>query len=762
MLRPLALACLLLATAAPSRAADAERDAPTGVVPLQLQVPPARLHVDASGLNSPEGPSLPLISALKRRLPALPPVKGRDEAVQALATLEADASRQKPEEQQRWVDTHLGEFNSAIRRAGPAPDRAAGPERDAARELNKAAMTLNARSERWNESLEFAEKALQYDPNDRDALIGGARANYSTGDFPRAFAQAERAAELAPDSAAAYTARAMAAFGLGHYLQAMEDARKALALDPNEKNAFGILKLAEGRVRPADAAPGQAELTSQVEREYHGMVQQLTQIEQVRLNPPAEARPAAAARFTAAAGSKLAVKDYWGAREEADKALAVDPADAKARYFRATANGLIGRYGEAIKDATEGLALSPGLVPLLDARAWSYNRVGRLADAIADANQALELDPKDAFAFANRAYALELRGDYEGMLKDLKSAAALNPQFDVAYRDAARRHGLTPEGAPLKAEPARPLPRGRSFLLVLGFSLVGGVLIALGLVHVNEGRRGAQPPPLNRTLSAVELRYEMGKPIGQGGMGVVYEARDRKLGRAVAVKVLRDEARLDPKAKAAFLEEARTLAELSHPAIVDLHAVEEDERGLYLVFERLAGRPLDEVLGERKRLPLDEAKRVLGAVCEALSYAHGRDVVHRDLKPGNIMLLEGGQVKVMDFGISRHASSAGKAITQTVVGTPHYMAPEQEYGVVRKESDVFSLGACLYELVTGARPFEGGPGPKLAKSYIRATTRVPELPPELDAFLEKALEPDPDRRIATPAEFRRRLDALPS
>jgi serine/threonine protein kinase len=125
------------------------------------------------------------------------------------------------------------------------------------------------------------------------------------------------------------------------------------------------------------------------------------------------------------------------------------------------------------------------------------------------------------------------------------------------------------------------------------------------------------------------------------------------------------------------------------------------------------------------------------------------------------MMLEDGRVKVMDFGISRHASDAGKAITQTVVGTPHYMAPEQEYGIVRKESDVFSLGACLYELVTGSRPFEGGPGPKLAKGYIRASTRVPDLPTELDALIDKALEPDPDRRIPTPAEFRRRLDAIP-
>lgn len=751
MRKTLVLASLALLLAGPLMAEDGALK--TGVSPPPR--PDAR--PGASG-----GTSLPVISALARRLAGLPPVEGRDEAAAALLALETATLQRKPEERQRYIDTHLGDFNTILRRAAPSPQGAAGgPERESYRELNKAGMELNARSERWEESREFAERALAYDPDDRDALIGGARANYSTGDFPRSWAQADRAMQLAPDSAAAYTARAMASFGLGQYLQAMEDARKALALDPNEKSAFELLKLAEGRVRPSDAAPGQAELAGQVEREYHGMVQQLAQVEQKRLTPAPDARPAAAVRLASNAGSKLAVKDYWGALEATDKALAIDPANAAARYYRSTANGLIGRFGEAIKDATEGLAVSPADNALLDARAWAYNRVGRLQDSIADSNRALELDPKDAYAFANRAYAQEQRGDYEAMLRDYKSASELNAQFGVAYRDAARRHNLSLDGTPARppAPPARQ-PRGRSFLVLLGFSLIGGVLIALGLVHINEAARGAVKAPESKR-SGIELRYELGQPIGAGGMGVVYDARDRKLGRRVAIKVLRDESRLDPKAKAALLDEARTLAELSHPAIVDLHAVEEDERGLYLVFERLSGRPLDEVLTDRKRLPLPEAKRVMATVCDALGYAHARDVVHRDLKPGNIMMLEGGQVKVMDFGISRHASQAGKAITQTVVGTPHYMAPEQEYGVVRKESDVFSLGACLYELVTGSRPFEGGPGPKLSKSYLRATTRVPELPAELDAFLDKALEPDPDKRIPSPAEFRRRLDAIP-
>jgi eukaryotic-like serine/threonine-protein kinase len=254
--------------------------------------------------------------------------------------------------------------------------------------------------------------------------------------------------------------------------------------------------------------------------------------------------------------------------------------------------------------------------------------------------------------------------------------------------------------------------------------------------------------------------YELGKAIGQGGMGVVYEAFDKRLKRPVAIKMLRREYELDDEAKTRFIEEARTVAELHHPAIVDIHAIEEDDRGVYLVFERLEGRTLDQVLEQRGRLPLREIKRVLRAVCDALQYAHERNVVHRDLKPANVMLLENGGIKVLDFGISRHAARRGKKVTQTVVGTPEYMAPEQEYGFVQKENDVFSLGALLYEMATGARPYDAS-APKITKSYALARSRVPSLPFELDVLIDRSLEPDPEKRVASPADFWRELSTVP-
>ena len=761
LLTPLLL--VLLAAAAPARAQDdADKDAPVG---SRSPATTAWRAPAASAANHPPlvhpKASIDLLRKTRAEFATEPDSRAKTDLTGALADLADGAAKAGPEGRQAWIDGHLGNFNEVLRSLGndaPAP---------LLQKAEKAAARLNVRAERWEDSLEFAEKALARDPEDRDALISRSQANTGLADFARGYADAERAATLAPDFADAYTARAAAAYGLGNYLQAAEDARRALALSPEDKTAFQIMKLSEGRARKApdfenSAAP---QLADTVERAYHGMTEQLNQVEERRQAPVEEPGPSAVARMVSSSGAKLAVKDYDGAVEDADRALALDPNNTRALYFRAAAHNLIGEYGEAARDATRGLAMQPSDAPLHDARAWAYNRMGRFVDAIADAHAALEADPRDGYALANRAYADEQRGDYESMAEDYKAAAVLNPQFEPTYSDAARRHGLTPE-APAPRDKttsrldARRKRHERSFALIIFFSLLGGLLVALGILHVTSAVKSAAPaaPP---PATGIEADYTLGKPLGQGGMGIVYEAYDRKLKRPVAIKMLRDEYKLDEVAKRSFMEEARMVAELHHPAIVDIHNIIEDDRGLYLIFERLDGRTLDVVLAERKRLPLREVKDVLKQVCAALDYAHGRDVVHRDLKPSNVMLTDDG-VKVLDFGISRHAARAGKAnTTQTVTGTPHYMAPEQEYGVVRKENDVFSLGAVLYEMVTGARPFEGAHQAKLAKGYIRASTRLHGVPLELDALIDRCLEPDAEKRLKSPAEFWRLLDAVP-
>jgi tetratricopeptide (TPR) repeat protein len=745
----------LLVCAAPGQAQDdADKDAPAGArSPATVAWRAAGLQGGLPPLTRAQAPT-DLLKTIQAQLAAEPDSKAKADLLGSLSDLADGARKASPGARQSWIDGHLGDFNETLRALG------ADAPPSLLQKAAKAAAQLNGQAERWADSREFAEDALAYDPDDRDALISRSQANTGLADFARGYADAERAARLFPDSVEAYTARAAAAYGLGNYLQAAEDSRRALALDPESKPAFELMKLSEGRAKkvPDFEKADPPQLADALEREYHGMVEQLNQVEERRQEPVEEPGSAALARLVSSSGSKLTVKDYYGAVEDADKALALDPNNARALYFRAAAHNLIGEYGEAARDATRGLAMRPNDAPLHDARAWAYNRMGRFVDAVADAHFALESNPRDGYALANRAYAREQDGDYAAMAEDYKAAAALNPQFEATYEDAARRHGLATardKGASARDE-ARRRKRERSFALVLFFSLVGGLLVALAVLHVGSILN------LKRTPSTgIEAAYALGKPIGQGGMGIVYEAYDRKLKRNVAIKMLRDEFKLDDAAKASFMEEARTVAELHHPSIVDIHNIIEDERGLYLIFERLEGRTLDEVLAGRKRLPLSEIKDVLRQVCAALDYAHAHDVVHRDLKPSNVMLTEGG-VKVLDFGISRHAARAGRAATtQTVGGTPHYMAPEQEYGIVQKENDLFSLGAVLYEMATGERPYEGAHGAKLAKRYIRASTRVPGLPPEIDALIDACLEPEAEKRLKTPAEFWRRLSEAP-
>ncbi len=753
------LAALLLAAPAAARAGD-EADAPAGApAPLTWRTIPAASGSGATLNGLARTPSRGLLRDFVFSLKGLPESRAKADIEAALAELEQGADAAEAGEQQAWIDSHLGALNTTLKTL-PA---------DATSDLRVAAATraaeLNNRAERWQDARDLAELALAGDPANPGALIERSRASSALRDFSRAYSDADAVLRRAPDAAAAWTARAAASYGLGNYLQAVEDARRALALDPNDKTAFALMKLSEGRVAPAPRFDNPS-LAQAVEREYHGMVQQLNQVERIRSLPPE--RPAAAAikRFTESAGAKLAVKDYLGAIGEADKALELEDDNADALFYRAAAHNLLGRYGDAERDVAKALSIAPSAAHLRDARAYAYIRMGRFGEAVADANHSLEIDPKNPYAYANRGHAHEGRGDYEAMAADLKKAAELNPLFEPDYRDSARRHGLVPDelGRELASRPfvERLAPRARSFGVILAFTLSGGLLIGLGLMHVGGSLREAREkksalPPV------IEKGYELGKAIGQGGMGVVYEAKDRRLKRPVAIKMLRQEFLKDEQAKKALVDEATTVAELSHPSIVDIHAVEQDEAGVYLVFERLDGRTLDELIAEKKVLDLREIKAVLRPVCEALTYAHGRDVIHRDLKPGNVMLTSDGRVKVLDFGISRHAALRGgkkNVTTQTVVGTPHYMAPEQEYGVIRRENDVFSLGAMFYEMLTGTRPFDGATPAKLAKSYLRPSTRVPGLTPELDALVDRALEPDPDKRIATPAEFWSRLDAI--
>ncbi|MBI4348808.1 MAG: serine/threonine protein kinase [Elusimicrobia bacterium] len=248
--------------------------------------------------------------------------------------------------------------------------------------------------------------------------------------------------------------------------------------------------------------------------------------------------------------------------------------------------------------------------------------------------------------------------------------------------------------------------------------------------------------------------FEIERELGRGGMGVVYEALDLSLRRRVAVKRMRAEISRRDRDLERFLEEARLVAALKHPHIVEIHAVLREAREVYLVFELVRGRPLDRLLAERGRLPAADTVAIARRVAAALDYAHAQRVIHRDLKPGNVMVGDGDELKVMDFGLAHQASQTVARLTKAESwGTPPYMAPEQEVGEVSRASDVFSFGVCAYEMLAGRLPFDEADllAQKRAGRWARPSSIG--LPAALDPVFNRALDPQPDARFRTAGEF---------
>ncbi|WP_122262103.1 Stk1 family PASTA domain-containing Ser/Thr kinase [Ornithinimicrobium cerasi] len=295
---------------------------------------------------------------------------------------------------------------------------------------------------------------------------------------------------------------------------------------------------------------------------------------------------------------------------------------------------------------------------------------------------------------------------------------------------------------------------------------------------MTEDPTRATPPPPAEEPRLLGGRYEVGELIGRGGMADVHLGHDLRLGRSVAIKILRTDLARDSSFLARFRREAQAAAGLSHPSIVGVFDSGEEpmvESGgaplhvPYIVMEYVEGRTLRELLNDTPggRLAPDEAARITAAVLAAMDYAHERGLVHRDIKPANVMVTAAGGVKVMDFGIARALADTAATMTQTsaVMGTARYLSPEQAQGLdVDGRSDLYSVGCLLYELLTGRTPFQGDPV-SLVYQHLGETPRPPSthaahLPESLDAVTLHALEKRPETRYQSAADFRADLTAI--
>lgn len=272
------------------------------------------------------------------------------------------------------------------------------------------------------------------------------------------------------------------------------------------------------------------------------------------------------------------------------------------------------------------------------------------------------------------------------------------------------------------------------------------------------------PPLSGRTIS----HFRIDEPLGGGGMGVVYQAEDTRLGRPVALKFLAPELVRDPESKARFLTEARAASALDHPNLCTILEVGESEDGLlFLAMPRYDGESLERRIA-RGPLPVEEALEIAAQVARGLAKAHQHGIVHRDVKPGNLFVTRDGVVKILDFGIAKLTGEAGPTRLGAALGTPSYMAPEQTRAeAAEARADVWSLGVVFYEMLTGRRPFVGGTGVAVVHAVLHDTPEPlarlrPEVPAELDRIVSRMLAKDPEKRYADAAEvladLRRDLD----
>jgi tetratricopeptide (TPR) repeat protein len=606
------------------------------------------------------------------------------------------------------------------------------------------------------------------------------------GDPAKAQSLLDKGLENDPNDSSALSLRAQILSEKGDREGALSDARRALAINPHDGASRALISGYEG-LSHAQSKTRSAKLDFGASPEAGGMNgpggRALGAGKDGGSGPEKLAAPGAApsaaggyafsalspaAPLLQQAAMRLALGDVSGALLLLMRARDLDPKNPAVPTMIAKVSNAAKNYAGAIAAAQQALALDPNDAAALREKAYAEFSLGQLDLALADAERAVQLDPKNGLGYLYRAMIEEKLGRDADARRDYESAqnldATLAPLADEGLKRLGGVQSARPS-APLSPPVQRRLFEGgmiafSALLIVLGLTgtAAGRELTRRARVALTPGRGRPEPGDVAATVVAGDFlgdHYRIVRELGRGGMGVVYEAVDETLKRRVAIKQLQREGRGSPEETERFLHEARLVAQLKHPHIAEIYSVV-GGGDLLLVFEHIDGKSLDQVVGNGRRLPVAEARRLLSEITSALDYAHSHRIVHRDLKPSNIMLTRAGAVKVMDFGIA-HQSRSGADVTRTefASGTPPYMSPEQMSGSVSPAADVYALGVMAYEMLTGRRPFEGPDymEQKLRRDFVQATRLDANLPPALDAFFSRALDPDPTKRLAGARAF---------
>ncbi len=384
--------------------------------------------------------------------------------------------------------------------------------------------------------------------------------------------------------------------------------------------------------------------------------------------------------------------------------------------------------------------------------AMAYESLEDYENAFYFASQAIAKRPSNVEAYTTRAYSFFKKGDMMRATEDIDTALKLNPRSSRAQqvREDILNYRETPERTSPKSLSDYRLPPW-FFVYFVCVVMVIGFYLLLRYFNVFGGPTDVK----GRKLKEVNIKeqYHFIRPIGEGGMGKVYEAYDNALKRKVAVKRIKPELLKNNYVREQFLAEARMVAELRHPYIVEIYTVIETANSLYLVFEYVDGQTLETRLDIDNYIEFEEVKHIFESVCQGLSYAHSNGIVHCDIKPGNIMISDSGVAKVMDFGVAQKISEGEDKDSRPVAGTPAYMSPEQQKGFTSKQSDIYSLAVCLYEALVGQVPWSVKGFDITTKKIVPPSQFASYLPKEIDELIIRSLDEDPAKRIQSVEQF---------